>query len=58
MSDDPWMKLEKSARYILSESVSNNASKSRSNERTKTTSIHIKNDTKIVIIVPLDISIN
>jgi hypothetical protein len=40
------------------ESVSNNATKSGSNWRTSATSIHIKNDTRIVIIVPLDMSIS
>jgi hypothetical protein len=38
--------------------VSKNAFKSRLNGRTKAIDIHIKKDTRMVIIVPLDISSN
>jgi hypothetical protein len=42
----------------LAECISNNAAKSRSNRRTEATFVHIKNDTRIIVIVQLDISIN
>jgi hypothetical protein len=42
----------------VTEGVSNSTAKSRSNRGTEATSIYIKNDTRIVTIILLDISIN